>query len=259
MRVTRVLAPNPSPFTGPGTNTWVAALGGEAIVIDPGPEIAGHIAAIREALTGLIPRAVLVTHTHPDHAPAANRLANDLGVPAVGSEPGPHFRPDRTIADGERVEFGGSAAVALATPGHTPDSMSYRIDDVLFTGDHIMGGSTVIVEDMADYMASLRALHGIGLTTIYPGHGPVIEDPDSVITEYIAHRIDREGQILAAVREGAGSVGEVVELVYREVDPALHPAAALSVTAHLRKLAADGAVRFPSPTSGWDATVEATQ
>lgn len=120
-----------------------------------------------------------------------------------------------------------------------------------------MGGSTVIVEDMADYMASLRALQGIGLTTIYPGHGPVIEDPDAVITEYLAHRIDREGQILTAIREGAGSVGEVVEMVYREVDPALHPAAALSVTAHLRKLAAEGAVHFPSPAPGWDAPVEA--
>jgi glyoxylase-like metal-dependent hydrolase (beta-lactamase superfamily II) len=258
MRVTRVLAPNPSLFTGPGTNTWVVASEEEAIVIDPGPDIAGHIAAIREALAGLAPRAVLVTHAHPDHAPAANRLAKDLGVPAVGAAPGPRFRPDHTIADGESVEFGGSAAVALATPGHTPDSMSYRIGDALFTGDHIMGGSTVIVEDMADYMASLRALHGIGLTTIYPGHGPIIEDPDAVITEYLAHRIDREGQILTAIREGAGSVGDVVEMVYREVDPALHPAAALSVAAHLRKLAAEGAVRFPSPASGWDAPVEAT-
>jgi glyoxylase-like metal-dependent hydrolase (beta-lactamase superfamily II) len=257
MKVIRVLAPNPSLFTGPGTNTWVVASEDEAIVIDPGPEIPEHIASIHGVLAGLAPRAVLVTHGHPDHAPAANRLAKDLGVPAVGPAPGPDFSPDRTIADGERVEFGGSAAVAVATPGHTPDSMSYRIGDALFTGDHIMGGSTVIVEDMADYMASLRVLHGIGLTTIYPGHGPVIEDPDAVIAEYIAHRIDREGQILAAIREGAGSVGEVVEMVYREVDRTLHPAAALSVTAHLGKLAAEGAVRFPSPASGWDAPVEA--
>jgi glyoxylase-like metal-dependent hydrolase (beta-lactamase superfamily II) len=162
VKVIRVLAPNPSLFTGPGTNTWVVASEDEAIVIDPGPEIPEHIASIHGVLAGLAPRAVLVTHSHPDHAPAANPLAKDLGVPAVGPAPGPDFRPDRTIADGERVDFGGSAAVAVATPGHTPDSMSYRIGDALFTGDHIMGGSTVIVEDMADYMASLRVLQASG-------------------------------------------------------------------------------------------------
>ena len=257
MKVDLVLAPNPSLFTGPGTNTWVVSSEGEAIVIDPGPMIERHLAAIRTALDGLAPMAVLVTHTHPDHAPAANPLAADLGVPAIGRAPGPGFRPDRTIADGERVEFGASTASAIATPGHTPDSTSYRVGDALFTGDHIMGGSTVIVEDMADYMASLRAVHGTGLSRIYPGHGPVIDDPDALVAGYIAHRLDREAQILAAVRQGARTVGEVVEGVYRDVDPALHPAAALSVSAHLRKLAAEGAVAFPSPDLGWEAPVEA--
>jgi len=257
MTVDLVLAPNPSLFTGPGTNTWVVSSDGEAIVIDPGPVIGSHLAAIHAALEGLVPRAVLVTHTHPDHAPAANPLAVDLGVPAVGAAPGPGFRPDRAIADGEGVEFGALVAVAVATPGHTPDSTSYRVGDALFTGDHIMGGSTVIVEDMADYMASLSAVHGTGLARIYPGHGPVIDDPDSLIAGYIAHRLEREAQVLAAVREGAGTVGEVVEGVYRDVDRALHPAAALSVNAHLRKLAAEGAVRFPSPELGWEAPVEA--
>lgn len=257
MKVEQVLAPNPSLMTGPGTNTWVVSSEGEAIVIDPGPEIAGHLDAILEALQGLSPRAVLVTHSHPDHAPAANGLASSLGVPAMGPAPGPGFRPDRLVADGDMVEFGGSAVMAMATPGHTPDSTSYRVGDALFTGDHIMGGSTVIVEDMAEYMASLRALQGIGVTRIYPGHGPVIEDPEALIAEYISHREERERQIRAAVENGAATVGEVVAAVYRDVDPGLHPAAALSVAAHLRKLAGEGSVSFPSPDLGWDAPVRA--
>jgi glyoxylase-like metal-dependent hydrolase (beta-lactamase superfamily II) len=256
MKVQRVLAPNPSSFTGPGTNTWVVSSGGQAVVIDPGPEIPEHLSAIREALYGFEPVAVLVTHAHPDHAPAAEPLARTLGVPAIGSAPGPGFRPDRRIADGDSVDCGEMVVVAVATPGHTADSMSYRIDGALFTGDHIMGGSTVIVEDMSDYLTSLRVLLDTGLRVIYPGHGPVIEDPDATIAEYLAHRLEREAQILLAVEKGAGTVGEVVESVYVDVDPSLHGAAALSVNAHLRKLAGEGAVRFPSPGDGWEAAVE---
>ena len=256
MKVSRVLAPNPSVFTGPGTNTWVVSSEGQAVVIDPGPQIPDHISAIREALDGFEPVAVFVTHTHPDHAPAAEPLARALGVPTIGSAPGPEFRPDRRIAHGDSVACGELVVVAVATPGHTADSTSYRIDDALFTGDHIMGGSTVIVEDMSDYLASLRVLLDTGLRVIYPGHGSLIEDPDATIAEYLAHRLEREAQIVAAVEKGAGTVGEVVESVYVDVDPSLHGAAALSVNAHLRKLAGDGAVRFPSPGDGWEAAVE---
>lgn len=256
MRVDRVLAPNPSLMTGPGTNTWVVSSEGEAIVIDPGPEIPQHARAIRAALSDLEPQAVLVTHTHPDHAPLANPLADDLGVPAIGFAPGPDFSPSRVIADGEDVAFGALRAVAVATPGHTPDSTCYRVGDALFTGDHIMGGSTVIVEDMADYLNSLRILHGTGLAVLYPGHGPVMDEPDPVIAEYLAHRLERETQILGAVRSGARTVGEVVELVYADIGPAIHPAAAISVHAHLRKLDADGEVRFAPNDGGWTAAVE---
>ena len=118
-----------------------------------------------------------------------------------------------------------------------------------------MGGSTVIVEDMAAYLNSLHALRDTGLTILYPGHGEVIEEPDAIISDYIAHRLEREAQILAAVRAGAGTVGQVVESVYADVHPALHPAAALSVASHLRKLAADGEVRFAIPDAGWSAEV----
>lgn len=257
MRVERILAPNPSLMTGPGTNTWVVVSSdGQSIVIDPGPEIAEHVDAIRDTVAGSEPRAVLVTHTHPDHAPAANGLADGLGVPAIGSARGPGFSPNRLVAHGDSVAFGSLQAVVVATPGHTPDSTCFRVGDALFTGDHIMGGSTVIVEDMADYLSSLRVLRDTGLAVLYPGHGPVVEEPDALIDEYIAHRLQRESQILAAVRAGARSVGEVVESVYSEVDPALHPPAALSVSAHLRKLDSDGEVRFPLSGEGWRAIVE---
>lgn len=244
MNIDLVLAPNPGPLTGPGTNTWVVSSEGEAVVIDPGPVIESHIQAIEATVGRTSLRGVLVTHTHPDHAPAANRLADHYSVPAVGSAPGPGFSPDRRIADGESVVFGRSAALCVATPGHTEDSVCFRVGDALFTGDHIMGGSTVVVEDMTDYMQSLRKLEGTGLHTIHPGHGPVIDAPDEVIAEYIAHRIEREHQVVAALRGGASTLGEIVLDVYADLDPLLAPVAAMSVTAHLQKLRAEEAVSF---------------
>lgn len=254
MKIEVVLAPNPGPFTGPGTNTWVVTSHGESVIIDPGPVIESHIAAIRATVSSTEVRAVLVTHTHPDHALAANRLAEDLGVPAIGSAAGPEFRPDRLIADGEGVGFGGLEAVCVTTPGHTPDSVCFRVRDALFTGDHIMGGSTVVVEEMSDYLESLRKLHSTGLESLHPGHGPVIDAPDATIAEYISHRLEREGQILDAVGRGAGSVGEIVVDVYRDVDSALHPLAATSVAAHLEKLSFEGLVEIESEPT-WDSEV----
>ncbi len=254
MIVDVVLAPNPGLFTGPGTNTWVITARGESVIIDPGPVIESHLEAIKTAVSGTVVRAVLVTHTHPDHAPAANGLATQLGVPAVGSAPGPEFNPDRSIADGGGVGFGDIEAVCVATPGHTPDSVSYRVRNTLFTGDHIMGGSTVVVEDMSDYLGSLEKLHGTGLETLFPGHGPVIDSPDATIAEYISHRLEREAQILDALERGADSVGSIVTEVYRDVNEALHPMAAMSVAAHLEKLSVDGRVEVePEPT--WEAEV----
>lgn len=253
MRVDLVLAPNPGPMTGPGTNTWVVVAAGEAVVIDPGPVIHSHLAAIVAALAGVNPVGIVVTHTHPDHAPAATPLAKRLGVPTIGPGPGGGFRPDRRIADGDVVEVGGVRLAAVATPGHSADSMCYRLEDALFAGDHIMGGSTVMVEDMKRYLDSLRVLQRTGLRVIYPGHGPIMRDPDRTIGEYLEHRLMREAQILGAVRGGATTVGAVVQRVYAEVDPVLHPAAAVSVDAHLRKLADDGVVTYRG--GGWSGPV----
>ncbi len=242
--ITRVLAPNPGLYTGPGTNSYVVSAGGEAAVIDPGPQIAEHVAAIREAIGGLRPVAVLVTHTHPDHAPAANPLAGELGVPALGAAPGPGFLPDRTLGDGDVVALGDASLEAVATPGHTPDHLCFRLGDELFTGDHIMGGSTVVIDDLAAYLDSLRRLLPLGLTRLHPGHGPVIDHPDATIRDYIDHRLARERQVLDSLAAGAATVGEVVAAVYADVDAALHPIAVFSVAAHLRKLAAEGRVSF---------------
>lgn len=249
MRIDRVLANNPGPFTGPGTNTYV--VGDEvAVIVDPGPIDGDHRRAIETVIGDRRPAAVVVTHTHPDHAPLANPLARDLGVPALGNRPGPGFVPDRILTDGSAIEVPEVDLVAVHTPGHSEDHLCLRLGSLLFTGDHIMGGSSVMVEDVAAYLGSLERLTAFDLTRLYPGHGPEIDSPRQVISWYIAHRLQREGEILAAVRAGATSVGEVVEVVYREVDPSLHPLAARSVQAHLRKLAADGVIRIVSDRWG---------
>ncbi len=254
MRVHTVLAPNPGPFTGPGTNSYVVAADGQALVLDPGPLIPQHLDALRTALAGFAAVGVAVTHTHPDHAPAANPLAEELGVPAYGAAAGPGFVPTRVLGDGAAVAVGRTEVEAIATPGHTADHLCFAAGPVLFSGDHILGGTTTVIDDLAAYLDSLRRLAGLAIDVIYPGHGEPIEDPPAAIAEYLAHRLERERQILAALDVGAVTVGEVVEMVYVDLDPALRPAAAQSVGAHLRKLAAEGRVVFGGGT-GWDSAV----
>ncbi|HEU4915625.1 MAG TPA: MBL fold metallo-hydrolase [Acidimicrobiia bacterium] len=247
MRIQRVLANNPGPYTGPGTNTWLLEDDGEVAVIDPGPVDPAHRDRILERVGGRIPIGVLVTHTHPDHAPMANPLAAELGVPAFGYAPGPEFDPDLVLAERSGLTVGGSRIDVVHTPGHAEDHLCFRIADVLFTGDHIMGGSSVVVEDMGSYMASLEKLRGTGLTMLHPGHGEDIEDPDRVIDWYLAHRRQRHEEILEAIRSGAASTDDIVEVVYRDVDRALHPLAARSVRAHLRLLSEEGRIASAGP------------
>ena len=242
LRIERVLAPNPGPYTGPGTNTWVVGDASSVIVIDPGPVISSHHAAILDAVGERSVSSVVVTHTHVDHAPLANPLARDVGSPAVGYAPGPDFHPDLTIGEGSTIDVAGQALVVVHTPGHSEDHVCFRLGNALFTGDHIMGGSSVMVEDMGPYLDSLRRIHHTGLERMYPGHGEEMDEPDAVISWYLAHRMERERQILEAIAGGATSVGEIVETVYADVDTALHPLAARSVVAHLRKLDTEGKV-----------------
>lgn len=239
MKIERVLAPNPGPYTGPGTNTYVISSGSVAAVIDPGPVIGAHEQAIVAALGDLYAVAVIVTHNHPDHAPLANPLAERLGAASYGFAPGPDFSPDVMVADGDEIALDGSALVAVHTPGHTWDHLCFLAGDQLFSGDHIMGGSTVIIEDAAAYFESLYRVASLDPAVILPGHGDVIADAAGAVTEYIEHRRQREREIVAAVAGGAHSVAAIAEAVYVGIDPALMPAAARQVEVQLEKLVAE--------------------
>jgi glyoxylase-like metal-dependent hydrolase (beta-lactamase superfamily II) len=250
MRVDKVLAPNPGPFTGPGTNTYVISSAGKAVVLDPGPVIDDHLAGIERALGGLDLLMVMVTHTHSDHAPAANVLGSRWEVDVLGFGPGPEFDPDVLIADGDRIPVGDVVLEALHTPGHTLDHVCYRIADVIFTGDHIMGGSTVVIEDASSYMRSLKRVADLSPESLYPGHGPFMADASAAITNYIEHRLARENEIVAAIERGAGTIGEIVAVVYAEVDPALRMAATQQVGVQLKKLESDGRIELEWPAFG---------
>jgi glyoxylase-like metal-dependent hydrolase (beta-lactamase superfamily II) len=242
MRVERILAPNPSIYTGPGTNTYLIVDDGETLILDPGPVIAAHRDAILLAVADLRPVAVVATHTHPDHAPLANPLARTLDVPVYGHSPGPEFDPDVRLDDGDEVRFGDRAIVAVHTPGHTADHLCFRLGETLFTGDHIMQGSTVVMEDAAAYLDSLYKVRELAVTGIEPGHGEAIDDAGAVIDQYIEHRLARERQIVEAVRSGAATIDELVDAVYTGVPEILRPAAAHQLGVQLEKLVGEGEV-----------------
>ena len=240
--VHRLLAPNPGPMTGPGTNTYLIVSNRDCVVVDPGPPEETHRRAILDAIGDLRLRGVLVTHTHPDHALLANPLAAEFGVNTYGHAPGPGFDPSRRLKDGDRLRLGEAVLTAVHTPGHTTDHLCYRMGATVFTGDHIIGGSTVLVQDMGKYFRSLERIRALRPERLLPGHGDRMDDAAEAIAAYIAHRREREAQILEAVRSGAGTVEAVVRAVYGEVDPPLRSAAASSALAHLRHLADRGAV-----------------
>lgn len=242
MIITRILAPNPGPFTGAGTNTYVVSADGEAAIVDPGPLVECHLEAIRGALADLTVVGVLVTHHHLDHAPAANPLAAEFGVPSYGFGSYGGFQAISAVADGDGVHVGTEMIEVLHTPGHTADSMCFAVAGGLFTGDTIKAGTTVVVEDMTAYLATLERLADLAPARIFPGHGDPIDDPSAVIGEYIAHRRGREEQVAAALTPGPMVTADVVAAVYPDLDPALLPLATQSAAAHLRKLVDDGRV-----------------
>jgi len=253
--ISRILAPNPGLYTGPGTNTYIIESNGEALVLDPGPVIESHMLAIVKSLEGLQPVAVVATHTHSDHAPLANPLAASLGVPVYGYQQGPEFNPDITVADGETIGIGSIGLLAVHTPGHTPDHLCFRIDDVLFTGDHIMGGSTVIIEDAAEYLDSLYLVRDLHVARLEPGHGDAMDDAAAAIDGYIDHRLEREREILAAIASGADTVDAIVDVVYAEVPSGLRHAAHHQVEVQISKLFGDGAVVFDGRRLGDHTTI----
>lgn len=260
--IRRILAPNPSPFTYTGTQTYLVGEG-DVAVIDPGPDLPGHVEALVEALAGERVAAILCTHTHRDHSPASRPLQAATGAPIVGCAPlslddeGPRsdesfdrdYRPDRILADGERLQGQGWTLEAVATPGHTSNHLCLALagDRALFTGDHVMGWSTTVVAppdgDMADYMASLDRLLARDDLIYYPAHGPAVEDPRGHVRRLIGHRRMRERQILGHLERGEGRIPAMVADMYADVDPRLFPAAGRSVLAHLVDLERRGLVR----------------
>lgn len=256
----RVLAPNPGPFTGAGTNTWLVGRG-EVTVIDPGPGDPAHLEAILAALgVGERITAILVTHPHLDHSGLARPLSSATGAPVLafgaadagrsprmqalegaglggGEGRDMDFRPDVLLADGAAVPGPVAGLVAMHSPGHMGAHLCVALGDTLFTGDLVLGSGTSLVSppdgDMGDYMASLARLQARPWRRFLPGHGPVVADPAPRLAELIAHRRAREAQVLAALALAGGSPAELARRIYTDIDAALLPAAARNVLAHL--------------------------
>ena len=258
--IARVLAHNPSAFTYFGTQTYLI---GEArlAVIDPGPDLPEHIDALEEAIGGRAVAAIMCTHTHLDHSPAARSLARRTGAPVIGcarlalETVGPRadasfdgdYAPDRVLCDGESIDIDGEPVTAVATPGHTSNHLCFSYRGALFTGDHVMGWSTTVVVppdgDMSAYMASLDKLRQRHDRIYYPAHGPAVVKPAQYVRHLVGHRMQREKQILGLVRGKPRPIPDIVANAYPGLDPRLTAAAGGSVLAHLVDLERRGLVQ----------------
>lgn len=263
--IARLLARNPSPFTYTGTQSYFVGER-EVAVIDPGPAQPDHVAALIEAVGGRKLVAIMCTHTHRDHSPAARPLAEATGAPIIGCAPlaletvGPRadasfdgdYAPDRVLGDGESILVDGEPLTAVATPGHTSNHLCLAYRGALFTGDHVMGWSTTVVVppdgDMADYMASLEVLRRREDRVYYPAHGAAVTKPQQLVRGMIGHRMQRERQIVRLVGDGKSTIGEIVAGAYPGLDPRLVPAAGGSVLAHLVDLERRGVVQSAGET-----------
>ncbi|MGR8922880.1 MBL fold metallo-hydrolase [Rhizobium leguminosarum] len=271
--VERVTVNNPGPFTFFGTNSYIVGSSSVA-VIDPGPEDEAHYQALMAALAGRAVTHIVVSHTHRDHSPLARRLQAATGAVTVGQ--GPHrparplregeinpfaessdlsFVPDITLSDGETLSGDGWSLRAVLTPGHTANHAAFALEgrDILFTGDHVMAWSTSIVAppdgSMADYMESLERLMKREDRLLLPGHGGPVTQPAGFLRALKAHRLRREQAVLARMRAGDTEIAEMVKVIYRDTDPKLHGAAALSVLAHIENLMERGEIAADGPPS----------
>ena len=257
--IARLLAHNPSAFTYYGTQSYLLGER-EVAVVDPGPDLPEHLDALTEAIAGRELVAIMCTHTHRDHSPAARPLAERSGAPVIGCAPlaletvGPRadasfdgdYAPDRVLADGEQVEVDGKPVTAVATPGHTSNHLCFAYGDALLTGDHVMGWSTTVVVppdgDMAEYMRSLDKLRARDDRVYYPAHGERVTNPQQYVRHLMGHRMQREKQILKLVGEQPRPIPDIVANAYPGLDPRLVTAAGGSVLAHLVDLQRRGLV-----------------
>ena len=252
--IRRVVAPNPSLMTGPGTNTYLFG-SKEVAVLDPGPVIASHLELIQQIANGPI-RWILVTHTHPDHSPGASLLAQATGAELLGmpAPEGPHqdatFKADRVLRDGDQLATDEFVIDAVHSPGHASNHFCYRHAAMnwLFTGDHVIDGSTVVIDppdgNMKHYLQSLRRVKELNCDALAPGHGELIDDPERLIDWVVDHRLERESKVIAALVANPNlTARELVPHVYKDVDKKLYGWAERSLLAHLLKFEDDGAAK----------------
>lgn len=254
--VRRICADNPGVMTGPGTNTYLVGVD-EIAVIDPGPDDPAHLDAVAGCGGDRI-RWILLTHTHPDHGPGAAGLKERTGAEILAFESRDGVAVDGTLADGDQVEGTEWRLTAIHTPGHASNHLCFFLEEerTLFTGDHVMDGSTVVIRppdgDMGDYLASLEKIGAMRLSMLAPADGHPIEDPKARIQWYLEHRREREAGVLAALgAAGSATVEELVPEVYADVDPDRHEIAAHSLLAHLLKLRDDGQVAGDADDGPW--------
>ncbi len=266
----RVIAPNPSPFTAGGTNTWLLGRG-EICVIDPGPDDPGHLAALLRALDGRKVVAIIVTHAHRDHSGLAPALSAATGAKVMafgdaraGRRAAPegigggegvdeHFAPDRLLPDGAEVLGEGWRRKDIHTPGHMGNHLCLDDGTRLWTGDHAMGFATSVISppdgDMGDYMSSMARLLRLGQRRLFPGHGEPIEDGQGRLRALLAHRRTREAEVLAAIAQGSHTAKALALRIYAGLEPSLRGAAERNVLAHLLQLSREGQVEPLGPPS----------
>jgi glyoxylase-like metal-dependent hydrolase (beta-lactamase superfamily II) len=262
-RVRRIVAPNPGVMTGPGTNTYLLG-DDEVAVLDPGPAIPAHIDAILEAAGDRI-RWIICTHTHPDHSPAWQAVAAQTGAQVIGALPADDmfqddtFKPDRELQHDDVLATDEFTLRAVHTPGHVSNHYCFFLEQehMLFAGDHIMNGSTVVIVppsgDMKAYIESLQLLLRYPLKFIAPGHGEIMEDSRAVVEWLVNHRLKREAKVIASLQQsGRIPVDALVTLVYDDVDTALHKMAKLSLSAHLIKLQRENRAVHHARDDSWE-------
>ena len=251
--VRRITAGNSGIFTGPGTNTYLIG-NDEVTVIDPGPALPDHIEAIAQTSTDI--KQILLTHTHPDHSPGTKLLQDKIGVPVFAlitessKDQDTTFTPERVLIDGENLNSENYTIEVIHTPGHASNHLCYLLKEekLLFTGDHIMDGSTVVISppdgNMQEYIDSLLKLKKYDLNKIAPGHGELMDDPYATVEWIIQHRMERESKVIEALQlQKSGDLDTLVKDVYSDVDPMLHPIAKWSLESHLIKLINDGVAK----------------